>query len=555
MFMAKYRVAVVAVAILMVAGLSGCSGGGESGGDTGNAVTSDGTAKSGGTVIRRLSSECKTLNWVLYTTLYENHVLRHLYDPLVDVDEHMEFVPVLAESWDVSEDGLRITVRLREGRVWHDGRPITSHDIKFTMDRILDPAVPALNKEGYFGKLDQLEVVDDRTVVFVWKEPYAPSVFALTQLWPIPKHVYGQGDFLTHPANRKPVGSGPFVFDEWRTSQYISLRRNENYHGKKAYLDRIIFKVIEDDATALNALKAGELDEMRVTQIQWEKQTVDEEFLSRFQKFHFYVPSYNYLAWNNRSVWFRDPRVRLAMTLLFDRESINAKIYSDFARLVSGPFYVNSWAYDKSVKPHPFDPRRARELLAEAGWTDSDGDGIRDQNGVKFEFQMLITSGSNTAQQFALLLQEECAQAGIKVEIRQLEGSTFFDRVDKGQFDACMLAWYLDLDPDIFDTFHSSMVPPEGLNHGFYSNARVDSLLEAGRIEFDQDRRAETYHEVHRIMHEDPPYTFVNAVPRKRAVATRIKGIVVAPTGMFDFWPGANYWYIDEGTATTAADN
>jgi peptide/nickel transport system substrate-binding protein len=555
MFFVKHRLAAAGVAFVLAMGLAGCSGGGEGGDNAGDAATTGGEPQSGGTVIRRLGAECKTLNWVLATTQYESQVLRHLYEPLVDVDEHMEYVPVLAESWEVSDDQLRITVKLRPGHFWHDGEPVTSADVEFTMDRILDPAVPAINKEGYFSRLDHLEVVDDLTVVFVWKEPYAPSVFALTQLWPIPAHVYGKGDFLTNPANRKPVGSGPFVFDEWRTSQYISLRRNENYHGKRAYLDRIIFKVIEDDATALNALKAGELDETRLTQIQWEKQTNDDEFNARFNKFHYYIPSYNYLAWNCRSVWFRDRRVRLAMTLLFDRESINAKIYSDFARLVSGPFYVNSWAYDKSVKPHPFDPNRARELLDEAGWTDHDGDGIRDRDGVKFEFQMLITSGSNTAQQFALLLQEECAKAGIKVEIRQLEGSTFFDRVDKGQFDACMLAWILDLDPDVFDTFHSSMVPPEGLNHGFYSNAKVDSLLEAGRVEFDREKRAEIYHQVHRIMHEDPPYTFVNAVPRKRAVARRINGIVVAPTGMFDFWPGANYWYIDEGTASTAAGN
>lgn len=553
MFFVKHRLVAAAAALLLATVLGGC-GGGDKGGSADGTVTTDGTPRSGGTVIRRLGAECKTLNWVLYTTQYENQVLRHLYEPLVDVDEHMEYVPVLAESWQVSDDQLRITVKLRPGHLWHDGQAVTSADVKFTMDRILDPAVPAVNKEGYFSKLDHLEVVDDLTVVFVWKEPYAPSVFALTQLWPIPEHVYSQGDFLTNPANRKPVGNGPFVFDEWRTSQYISLRRNENYHGKKAYLDRIIFKVIEDDATALNALKAGELDETRLTQIQWEKQTGDGEFASRFDKFHYYVPSYNYLAWNCRSVWFRDKRVRMAMTLLFDRESINAKIYSDFARLVSGPFYVNSWAYDKSVKPHPFDPVRARELLDEAGWSDRDGDGIRDRDGVKFEFQMLITSGSNTAQQFALLLQEECAKAGVKVEIRQLEGSTFFDRVAKGQFDACMLAWILDLDPDVFDTFHSSMVPPEGLNNGFYSNAKVDSLLEAGRLEFDRDKRAGIYHQVQRIMHEDPPYTFVNAVPRKRAVSKRIHGIVVAPTGMFDFWPGANYWYIDEGTASDAAD-
>jgi peptide/nickel transport system substrate-binding protein len=528
----------------------GCGGGGEKA--TTTEVSSD-TPHRGGTIVRRLESECKTLNWVLFSTAYENYVLRYLYDPLIEVDEKLEYQPVLAESWKISDDHLRITVRLRDNIRWHDGVPITSKDVKFTMDKIKDPAIPALNKEGYFDKLDHIEVVDDRTVVFVWKEPYAPSLYAITQVWPIPEHIYGKGDFLTNPANRAPVGSGPFKFAEWKTSQYIKIVRNDDYWGKKAYLDAVIFRVIEDDAVALHAMRAGEIDEMRATQIQWEKQTNDKDFLSRFNKYHYYIPSYNYLGWNCRSVWFNDKRVRLAMTLLFDRESINAKIYSGFAKLVSGPFYINSWSYDRTVKPHPFDPQRAKQLLDEAGWIDHDHDGVRDKDGVKFEFEMLITT-SNTAQQFAQLLQEECGKAGVIVKIRQLEGATFFDRVDNGEFDSCALGWGLDLDPDIYDTFHSSMVPPVGLNHGFYSNPVVDSLLEAGRVEFDQEKRAQIYHQIHRILHEDQPYTFVNAVPEKRPISKRIKGVVISPNGPFNFYPGADYWYIDDSTTPAVAD-
>lgn len=540
----------IALALAPACGGNGKNETGTSGSETVTASASE--PRYGGTIVRRIASDCKTLNFVLYTTLYEDFVMRLLYDPLVDVDEKLEYTPVLAENYEVSDDHLRITVRMRDDIYWHDGEPITAHDLRFTMDKIRDPAIPALNKEGYFTKLDRLEVVDDRTVVFHWKEPYAPSVYALTQIKPIPKHVYGEGDFRRHPANRNPVGSGPFKFEEWHSSQYISLVRHDNYHGQKAYVDKVIFRVIEDDAVALNALKAGEIDEMRVTQIQWERQTVDEEFLSRFNKHHYYVPSYNYIGWNCRSVWFRDPRVRLAMTKLFDRESINAKIYSGFAKLISGPFYINGWAYDRSIKPHPFDPKDAQRLLSEAGWIDNDGDGIREKDGVKFEFEMLITSGSNMAKQFAQLLQEECQKAGIRLNIRQLEGATFFDRTDGGEFDACMLAWRLDLDPDLYDTFHSSQVPPNGLNHVFYSNAAVDSLLEAGRIEFDQDKRAAIYHEVHRIMHEEQPYTFINSVPDKRPINKRIKNVVISPNGPFSFYPGANYWYIDEGAQTAS---
>lgn len=546
----------VLLIVTLCAALSGCGKKAQQASQNApsDSLLASATPRDGGTVIRRLDSECKTLNWVLYTTAYELFVLRHIYDPMLDYDVNGNLVPVLAaELPTVSPDHLRITVKLRPDAHWQDGVPLTAKDVKFTLDKVRDPKIPAINKSPYFEKLDHLEVVDDHTVTFVWKEAFAPAIYAITQLWPIPEHVYGQGDFLTNPANRKPVGSGPFKLDEWVSSQYISLVRDPNYYGQKAHLDRIIFKVVEDDAVALNMLKAGELDEMRATQGMWEKQMNDPDFKARFRKVDYYFPGYNFIAWNCRSVWFSDKRVRKAMTLLFDRESVNTKIFSGFARLVSGPFYINSWAYDKTVKPLPFDPPAARALLEQAGWKDTNQDGILDKDGKKFEFEMNVISGSAPAAQFSQLLQEECGKAGIRINIRQLEGSSFFDRVDKGDFDAAMLGWRLDFDPDVFDTFHSSMTPPNGLNHGHYSNPQVDSLLVLGRKEFDQNKRALIYHQVHRLIAEDQPYTFVNAVPDKRPIARKIQGIQISPMGPYDFWPGANYWWIDESDGRVAS--
>jgi peptide/nickel transport system substrate-binding protein len=497
----------------------------------------------GGTVIRRIPSDCKTLSWIEYTTKVEKYILHLLYDPLFDITEKLEYVPILAKGYEVSSDRLRITVNLRGDTRWHDGKPITARDFKFTMDKIMSPKVPAINKAAYFEKLDNLEIVDDYTLVFHWIEPYAPFIYALTKISPIPEHIYGDGDFSTHPAHRKPVGSGPFKFDEWRSGQFISLVRNDDYHDKAPYLDRVVFRVVEDDAIALNALKAGDLDEMRVTQFQWEKQTNSDEFNSEFAKLHYYVPNYNYIGWNCKSVWFRDQNVRLAMTKLFNRELINSTIYSGYAKIISGPFYINSWAYDPSIEPHPYDPESAKRLLKEAGWIDRDNNGIRDKDGIEFEFALTIKSGSTTANLFAQLFQEECLKAGIDLQIRQLEGATFFSRVKEGAYDACLLAWRLDLDPDIYDTFHSSQVPPKGQNHGFYHNPDVDSFLEAGRTEFNQKKRAEIYHRVHRIIHDEQPYTFINTVPEKRVINKKIKNVIISPEGPFNFYPGARYWY------------
>jgi peptide/nickel transport system substrate-binding protein len=529
--------------ILLLAGCSGQNGTDESD-TTQSAVTASTQPSRGGTVYRHLESDCKTLNWVLYNTKYENYVLRYLYDNLLDYDENMELHPVLAQSYEVSDDNLRVTVVLRDSLRWHDGEPITAEDVQFTVEKILDPAVPAVNKEGWFTKLDRTEVVDDRTIVFVWSERYAPSEHALTQLAPIPKHVYGVGDFRTNPANRAPIGSGAFKFEEWKTSHMISIVRNDDYYREPAYLDRVVFRVIPDRAAALNALKTGQMDEMRVRQHQWETQTNDPGFLEKFDKLVYYVPHYNYLAWNCRSVWFKDKRVRNAMTLLFDRDTINEELYSGYAKIVTGPFYVNSWAYDSSIASLPFDRGRATQLLDEAGWVDSDGDGIRDRGGVNFEFEFYVMAGSEIATEFAELLQDACNKVGIIVKIRPLEGATYFDTVFKGEYTAAALAWRLDIDPDIFDTFHSSEVPPKGLNHAFYSNPAVDSLLELARVDFDQGRRTEISHQIHRLIHEDQPYTFVNSVPEKHPISKRIGNVKISPDGPFNFYPGAIYWYI-----------
>jgi peptide/nickel transport system substrate-binding protein len=165
----------------------------------------------------------------------------------------------------------------------------------------------------------------------------------------------------------------------------------------------------------------------------------------------------------------------------------------------------------------------------------------------------LIAHGSAPAAQFSQLLQEECAKAGIRVNIRQMEGSTLFDRIGKGDFDASLSGWRLDLDPDVYDTFHSTMAPPNGLNHVYYSNPRVDSLLVAGRAEFDPARRQRIYHEVHRLIHEDQPYTFINTVPDKRPIAKRIHGVKFGWNGPYDFWPGASYWWVDDAPGDAAS--
>ena len=160
------------------------------------------------------------------------------------------------------------------------------------------------------------------------------------------------------------------------------------------------------------------------------------------------------------------------------------------------------------------------------------------------EFEMFVTSGSRIAQSFAQILQQECKKAGIVINIRPFEAATYFGKVFKGEYDAAILAWRLDNDPDLYDTFHSTQVPPIGLNHAFYNNPQVDKLLEHARVEFDREKRNNLYHQVHGLIHDDSPYTFINSVPEKRPIHKRIGNVVISPSGPFVYYPGGIYWYI-----------
>ncbi len=265
-------------------------------------------------------------------------------------------------------------------------------DVKFTVDKILDPTIPAVNKEGWFSRLDNVEIVDDPTSSSYGRSHMGPSLHALTQLAPIPEHIYGKGNFREHPANRHRWAAALSNSKNGERAKSSASYETKTTMDLRPISIASFSRSSRTGSVALGALKTGELDEMRVNQPQWETKPMAATSRKKFDKNHYYVPLYNYIAWNCRSIWFRDKRVRLAMTMLFDRETINEEIYSGHAKIVTGPFYINSWAYDSSIEPVPYNPDGARRILDEAGWTDSDSDGIRDKDGIKFEFDFSLSA-------------------------------------------------------------------------------------------------------------------------------------------------------------------
>lgn len=537
-------------AVLLTAAVAGCGPGGTGG--TGGArdgegatedrvtATSPGEPVDGDWLVARLPAEMAHLNPLISGDAYARAIYVLVYESLLDRDNKtLEMGPGLVESHEISPDHLVYTFKLRDGVKFSDGVPLTAEDVKFSFDTLMDPAVDAADLRNYFLNVDRCEVVDPLTVRFVCKYPYFKTLISLGEdLRILPKHVFETGDFNTHPNNRKPIGTGPYILERWDTNQQVVLTRNENYWGQKPHLLRRVYKIITNDNAALQVLMRGELDMMGLMPEQWEREASRPEFEAKFDKMAFYTPFHSYIGWNMRRPQLADKRVRQALTMLLNRELILDKIFGGMGMVVSNSFFIESIEYDKNLKPWPFDPAAAKAKLDEAGWKDTDGDGVRDKDGVPLRFDFLIVAAAPEAEQLATVYKEELKRAGIDMSIRPLEWATFIDSIHKRQFDACMLGWQLDPEQDPYQIWHSSQAD-EGSNYPGFVNAEADKLIEDARLEFDHEKRAALYHRHSAIIHDEQPYTFLFCTKARMAVDKRFRNVHVYPLGL-----DAREWWV-----------
>jgi peptide/nickel transport system substrate-binding protein len=494
---------------------------------------SDSPPVDGDWLIYNLGAEPATLNPITATDAYESIVNGgNVYETLVKRDNKtLEIVPLLADSWEVSDDKLTYTFHIKRGVKWHDGVPFTSRDVVFSYERIMDPRVDAPQLRNYYQDIKRVEALDDYTVRFTYARPYFLALEFCGGMPVVPKHVFEKGDFNTNPAGRSPVGTGPYRFLRWDTGREIVLERNEDYWGKKPHIKRIVFKIINDPAVAFQVLKREELDLTGLTPIQWARQTSSEAFKKNYDKLGYFTPNYSYIGWNMARPYFSDRRVRTAMTHLVNRESILKEILYNLGEVVTNPFYINSPEYDRSIKPYPYDPEKAKMLLEEAGWVDHDGDGIRDKDGVDFRFEFLIPAGSDTGEKIATILKEELDRVGIDMQIRKTEWAVFTTRLNERRFDAVTLAWSMGVESDPYQIWHSSQAE-RGSNFVGFKNVEADRLIEEARTEFDRKKRIELYRRFSRIVHEEQPYTFLFCRKSTVALHKRFKGVKVYPLGL-----------------------
>jgi len=454
----------------------------------------------------------------------------YVFNGLVRYDKNLKLEGELAESWEVSPDGKRITFHLRKGVTWHDGKPFTSEDVLFTYRRMIAPNTPTAYAED-FKQVKRAEAPDPYTFVVEYGKPFAPAL-ASWGMHILPKHLLAEyPDISRSPLNKKPVGTGPFRFVEWKTGEKTVFETNPDYFEGRPYLSRVITRVIPDPATMFLELKSGGIDMMGVTPLQYTRQTETEEFRKSFHKYRYLSFGYTYLGFRLSHPLFSDKRVRQAIAHAIHKKEIIDGVLFGLGQEATGPYKPGTWVHNPDVKRYPFDPEKAKALLAEAGW--KAGDGVLEKGGRAFSFTVLTNAGNESRAKTAAIIQQNLAAVGIKMEIRTLEWAAFINEfVDKRKFDAVILGWSISQDPDQYDIWSSKKTGPKELNFVGFQDAEVDRLLEEGRRTFDPEGRKKAYFRIQEILAEEQPYVFLYYPDALPVVHKRIHGIEPAPAGI-----------------------
>lgn len=485
----------------------------------------------GDTYVNSSISDAKNLNPVLVADSASDELCGLIYNGLVKYDKDLNVIGDLAESYEVRRGGLELVFHLRHGVRWHDGQPFTADDVLFTYQKVRDPKTICYFADEFLD-VDQVTAPDPYTVRVTYKKPYAPGLGSWG-LHIIAKHVYaGGGDFNAHPANRKPIGTGPFKFKAWKTDQYVTLDANLDYFEGRPDIDHYVYRIIPDQSVQFMEMRNQSVDGVELTPDQFKAY---DAMFQHHQRFRYPAFKYIYMGFNLQHPLFRDLRVRRAITMAIDRQALVDGILLGLGHPISGPYPLNAWAYNKSVAPLPYDLTAARQWLAEAGWR-PDADGHLKKDGNPFAFTLLTNQGNKVRELSAEIIQQQLAKLGIDVQIRVMEFSALQDQLDKKNFDAVIIGWQLGLDPDNYSIWHSG----ERFNFVSYHNPDVDRLLIDGRRTFDLAARTGIYHQLHALIAADCPYVFLYCPDDLIAIHKRFQGPAVAPAGIG--WNFREWW-------------
>jgi peptide/nickel transport system substrate-binding protein len=466
------------------------------------------------------------LNPVLSQDSASGEINGFVFNGLLKYDRDLVLVGDLAESWEV-QNGARPEIRfkLRPGVRWHDGRPFTGEDVRFTYQTIMDVKTNTVRRSDY-ELVERIEVPNPHEVRIVYKEPFSPGLSSWT-MGIIPRHLLSGQDINKTPFNRRPVGTGPFRFVEWVSDEKIILGANPDYFEGRPRLDRIVYRIIPETSLSEIELLTGGIDLFNTYPHQVSRMRQDP----RLTVYRYPSLAYTYIGYNQKNPLFQDRRVRQALTMAVNREEMITFILFGLGKQATGPFPPHLWYADPGIRPWPFDPARARRLLAEAGWQDRDGDGILDRDGRPFRFTLITNSGNEVRKDVGVLIQRYWREVGVDVKLEMYEWSVFLKNfIDPRHFEACILGWSLGVDPDAYNIWHSSQIK-EGFNFIGYQHAEADRLWEEGRREYNLEKRRQIYFRLHALLAEEQPYTFLFVSDASPALRRKFKVEEKDPAG------------------------
>ncbi len=454
----------------------------------------------GGTITIGHSSKPDIINPILTSETISVNLMSLIFSSLVSFDSAGRPVPDLAKNWEVSKDGLVWTFFIRDDAEFHDGHPLTAHDVEFTYRSIMDPKNMSPVAERY-NLIDKIKTEGDYIFQVVLKYPFAPFMLTLGREI-APKHLLENENLYNTPFNRRPVGSGPFKLADWTEDDTIILDANRGYFRKdRPILDGLVFKAYPDRETALQAIARHEMD------IALNLTASDLLFVTRRGTFRIYsVPGAFYYAiiFNLRGRIFRDIRVRKALDYAIDKNSIIENQLKGYGRKCTGPFGVNSWAYNPDVKPTLYDIQRAKELLKQAGWRDTGGDGVLEKDGEPFEFSLTVPNISHILERIAIAIKAQLIKIGIRVKLVYTLNDS---KLHKIPFQAILTMIAAGDDPEYARrSWHSKS---GDTNLALYENRFVDNLFDQGRRAAELEDRKAIYNKIHEMIHDDCPAIFL----------------------------------------------
>ena len=468
-----------------------------------------------------------------------------MVEGLITTDATNTFIPVLAKEIPTFDnDGIvdngdgtyDMTWNLYEGVYWHDGVEFTSKDVCFTWETIVSEGSEVYNRDDYLG-ITGCEMPDDYTVVFNWDGLYGYYAGLFEAM--LPEHILGgmtATEIVSYePYNRgeETIGTGPFKFAEWKPGEYIRVERNDNYWRGEQYplVDEIVFMFIPDDNTRFNALQSGEyhygeINAVQVKDFQAEGMTVNSVPSNVIYHFEGNVNT------PENAFMFEDQKVRQALIYAVDRESIANDLMEGTVTVANSPLNPVSPFYNPDVPKYEYNPDKALELLAEAGWTDSDGDGILDKDGVPFAFTIMNRSGRADRIAIAEVIQYQLGQIGIEVDFETLESAAWTGRWRAGEWDAIVSGWFFGADSSLTNTYSC-----EGSNNmtGFCDPALDEVMRESdGYVTFEE--RKPLLDEAQMILGEDAHSMFLYNTPHITVVSDSLKNFASSGTNLGDFW-------------------